>query len=200
MLDRKLAIRPALPGDAEALAHLHVDSWRAAYNGLVPESHLAKLDYAKRTERFRELLLQSQAIGTATAHEGNRELRRVTRSNLSSDSDDNFLVEIGEETAGFLTVGACRDEELDPATSGEIWGIYLAPEFWRRGIGTALCQFGLKLLISRGYNQATLWVLKENAAARNFYEAMGFMVDGAERIYNLGAPMTGVRYRKVLIK
>jgi ribosomal protein S18 acetylase RimI-like enzyme len=171
--NREPAIRPALPEDSEALAHLHVDSWRAAYSGLVPESHLAKLDYVKRAERFRTFLRQS---------------------------DDNFLVEIDDEIAGFLTVGTCRDKDLDRAATGEIWGIYLAQAFWRQGVGTALYRFGEQLLISRGYSQAVLWVLKNNAQARLFYEAMGFTLDGVEREYDFDAPLTGVRYHKALIK
>ena len=49
-------IRPATPADANALAKLHIDSWRAAYRGLVPDPHLASLDYDRRAQRFRESL------------------------------------------------------------------------------------------------------------------------------------------------
>jgi len=171
--NRKQAIRAARVDDAEALARVHIDSWRAAYKGLVPESYLEKLDYEKRAERFHQFLSQP---GT----------------------DDNFLIEFDREIAGFLTVGASRDGDLDQAATGEIWGIYLAQAFWRQGIGTALYRFGEKLLISRGYNQAILWVLEENNQARRFYEAMGFFVDGVERVYDLGAPLKGVRYCKML--
>ncbi len=71
-------IRPATPDDAPALAKVHIDSWRSAYRGLVPDSHLAKLDYGRRAERFRE--------------------------SLSTHSEETYLVEDNGEVLGFLTL------------------------------------------------------------------------------------------------
>ncbi len=72
------------------------------------------------------------------------------------------------------------------------------PEHWRKGIGITLCKQSESMLASRGYSVATLWVLEANDQARRFYEAMGFRVDGASKILNLGAPLKAVRYRKEL--
>jgi len=165
-------IRRATPDDAVALAKVHIDAWRAAYRGPVPDEHLARLDYDRRAEFFREAL---------AAHD-----------------EETYLAEQDREALAFLTIGACPGDDVDRATTGEIWGIYLAPEHWRKGIGRLLCRHGEDILRSRGHSEAVLWVFEANDAARRFYEPMGFHADGASRTLNPGKPLTAVRYRKTL--
>jgi ribosomal protein S18 acetylase RimI-like enzyme len=167
-----IEIRRATPDDALALATLHIDSWRSAYRGFVPTSYLDGLDYDQRTARFRE--------------------------SLAARAEETYLAEGDGDILGFLTVGPCRDEDVDGEVTGEIWGIYLAPQHWRKGIGTALCRYGEQLLRARGYRQAVLWVFADNDQARRFYEAMGFVADGASKVLRPGAPLEAVRYRKGL--
>jgi ribosomal protein S18 acetylase RimI-like enzyme len=92
----------------------------------------------------------------------------------------------------------CRDTDLDNSKTGEIWGIYILPEYWRRGFGRHLCEQGQKLLASRKFETATLWVLEANEQARRFYEAMGFSPDGTTKQLPRGIPLTTIRYRKPL--
>ncbi|MFH1010502.1 MAG: GNAT family N-acetyltransferase [bacterium] len=165
-------LRGATPDDAEALAKVHIDSWRAAYRGLVPDCQLDSLDYDRRAVRFRE--------------------------SLSANAEETYLLEQNGEVLGFLTLGACRDSDVDLKTTGEIWGIYLAPEHWRKGIGSFLSRRAEQMLKSRGYTQAVLWVFEGNPQARQFYEAMGFETDGATKWLNPGAPLKAIRYRKSL--
>ena len=167
-----MKIRRATADDADALARVHIDSWRAAYRGLVPDAHLDKLDYGKGGERFRQA--------------------------LAGQSEETYLAEENGEALGFVTVGGCRDADLDKEEAGEIWGIYLGPTHWRKGVGRSLCEFAERILQSRGYTVATLWVFRDNDQARRFYEAMGFTVDGGSMTLNLGAPLAAVRYRKPL--
>jgi len=170
--EQELIFRIARPAVADALARLHIDAWRAAYRGLVPDPYLAQLDYVRRAERFREL--------------------------LSKEAEDTHLVEIDGEVVGFVTLGLCRDEDLDRETTGEIWGIYLAPSRWRQGIGGELYRYGEQILAARGYREIVLWVFEANGQARRFYEAMGFVLDGAEKTLDFGVPLKVVRYRKSL--
>jgi ribosomal protein S18 acetylase RimI-like enzyme len=167
-----MEIRRATPEDAIALAEVHIDSWRSAYRGLVPDSHLDSLDYERRAQRFRESLAQN--------------------------AEESYIAEQEGEVLGFLTLGVCRDTDVDQEKTGEIWGIYLAPEHWRKGIGTLLCRYGERILKARDYRIATLWVFAGNDQARRFYEAMGFKADGASRTLNPGTPLEAVRYRKEL--
>ena len=167
--DAMIALRSATPDDARTMAAVHIAAWRAAYRGLVPDPFLAALDQDRRAARFREF--------------------------LESGAGDTFIIESDNEPVGHLTIGPCRDADLDERTVGEIWGIYIAPEHWRRGIGTHVCRRAERILRARGFGPIVLWVFEGNASARWFYEAMGYTLDGATKTIEVGAPLPAVRYR-----
>jgi ribosomal protein S18 acetylase RimI-like enzyme len=123
---------------------------------------------------------------------------RCFREALDRGVEETYLVRSGVQVVGFLTLGAARDPDLDAERTGEIWGIYVSPDAWRRGIGRALEGKAERILRSRGYEDAVLWVLEGNARARRFYEAMGFAPDGESREMDWGAPLRAVRYAKHL--
>lgn len=166
-----MRIRRATLKDAPTLAEVHVTSWRKAYQDIVPSSHLEWFTVEKREAVFRE--------------------------NLEQDRKETYVAESDGLVAGFVTMGACRDEDIGESV-GEIGGIYLAPQWWRKGIGSTLVAFAEKELAARGYREVTLWVLERNSAARRFYEAMGFRPDGGTKEVQLGAALSCVRYRKEL--
>ena len=163
-------LRPATPDDARTMAAVHIAAWRAAYRGLVPESVLTAFDRDRRTARFRKFLV--------------------------SGAGDTYIIESDNEPVGHLTIGPCRDADLDERTVAEIWGIYLAPEHWRRGIGTQVCRRAERFLRALGFGPIVLWVFEGNASARRFYEAMGYAPDGATRTIDVGASLPAIRYRK----
>ena len=165
-------IRRARLEDVFVLAKVHVDAWRAAYRGLVPDSFLNGFTCAKRETTFREM--------------------------LTSDSGATCVAEERGAIRGFFIVGACRDSDVDANLVGEIWGIYIAPLHWRKGIGRRLAVKAQEALEFEAYREATLWVLEQNEPARRFYEALGYRPDGARKQLNFGKPLTAVRYRKAL--
>lgn len=167
-----MRIRPAQVEDAAALARLHVDAWRVAYRGLVPDAHLRRRTFAWRKERFEK--------------------------SLAAGAEETYVIQVDGQVQGFLTLAACRDPDLEGTQTGEIWGLYVAPDHWRRGLGTRLLQEGMRLLYARGHRQAILWVLEGNQQGRGFYEAMGFRPDGAAKTLDLGRPLKAIRYRKAL--
>lgn len=164
--------RRATPDDAHELAKVHVASLNKAYRGIVSDSHLRDFTVERRTERFRE--------------------------SLATRSEETYVAEQDGDVLGFLTLGKCRDQDVSRESAGEIWGIYLAPQYWRKGTGRLLSQQAETILASRGHSEVTLWVLEGNKQARKFYEAMGFRTDGATKEVNLGALIPAVRYRKKL--
>jgi GNAT superfamily N-acetyltransferase len=169
---KEIEIRSATQDDAAAIARIHIDSWRSAYRGLVPDSFLDALDYEARAQRLRESLGRSSA--------------------------EWYLAEGRGELLGFVALDVCRDEDVDPKTTGEIQAIYLAPQHWRKGTGGLLYRHAERILRERGYRQAVLWVFAGNDQARRFYEAMGFAPDGASKTHMVGAPLEAVRYAKRL--
>ncbi len=165
-------IRRALPEDAQAIAKAHVDSWRSAYRGLVPDDRLERLDYVRGAERFHDTIV--------------------------TGPEEIYVAEEAGTIAGFLVLGPCRDAGVDRESTGEIRGMYLSPEYWRRGVGRSMCREAEGMLKSRAYSRVVLWVFEDNQRARRFYEAMGFTADGARKVLDMGASLNAVRYHKAI--
>ncbi len=141
-----MQIRRGTIADADAIARVHVDTWRAAYAGIVPAAHLASLDVTQRAQRWRE--------------------------NLATFGDEKFLyvAEEADRVIGFTAGGPERDQ--DTVYRGELYALYLLPACHRRGIGRALVATVARELRERGYTNMLIWVLADNPA-RNFYAALG---------------------------
>ena len=170
--EAKPRLRRTTSEDAPALARLMVDAWQAAYRGLVPDMDLSRLNVRRWAARFRE--------------------------SLATGTEETYAVEARGAVVGLLTLGACRDPDEDQEATGEIWGIYLAPSHWRRGIGSWVCKEGERMLRERGYGQVVLWVFERNEQARRFYETVGFHPDGATKTQQVGTALAVMRYRKPL--
>ncbi len=91
-----------------------------------------------------------------------------------------------------------RDEDSDPARVALLDRLYTEPASWRRGLGRALIEAAMPELDERGFREVTLWTA-EWSTSRGFYEANGWVLDGATREQNFaGATFTEVRYRTVV--
>ena len=71
---------------------------------------------------------------------------------------------------GIVTAGPSRDEHF--ATFGELYSLYVHPDYEHRGLGTRLLHAGLELI--DGYPQQYLKVLVNNAPAQQLYARTGF--------------------------
>ena len=162
-------IRWASVRDARQLAKVHVDSWRAAYRGMVPDSALRDFTVDRWEKHFRK------AIADKTEE-------------IAVAEEDGVIL-------GYTIIGPSRDEDFGAQGSGEIWGLYVSPEHCGRGVGRGLTEWACGELRSRGYEFVTLWVFETNEAARKFYEANGFIPDGATRQIRTDAT-PAIRYRK----
>jgi ribosomal protein S18 acetylase RimI-like enzyme len=151
-----MRVRKANIADAKRIAQIHVETWRVAYHGQMPEAVLDALDVNRR-ESFWNSRLATQSHGVAVA-------------------------EVNQEVVGFCDLISSRDADSKSQEIGEIAAIYVHPEFWRNGAGKALCRHSLKEARQQNYAAVTLWVLSSNTAARNFYEATGFCLDGATKV------------------
>ena len=90
---------------------------------------------------------------------------------------DNLLVaKVEDKVVGFVGYGQSTEEPED----GEIFALYVLPEYQRMGIGRMLMEAGLQKL--KGYGKIHIWLLKENSRAFRFYESCGFLADGMEKI------------------
>lgn len=141
-----MTIRPARLEDAPQLSRVHVDAWRETYTGIVPQTYLDGLAYQTRTERWRKILSEPQP------HDG------------------NFVAEVDGQIVGFS--GGGKERQYDPEFSGELYALYLLKAHQGKGLGRRLFNAVVEHLVSHGYSNMMLWVLRDNPAVK-FYEHMG---------------------------
>jgi GNAT superfamily N-acetyltransferase len=161
-------VRAAVERDAEAVAHVHVESWRSTYRGLVPGDYLAGLSVERRSDNWRRLITDAGA---------NRGVLVLEDDTLNGDG-------LNGDVIGFCHYGPTRDDDV--AGAGEVTSIYLLGDRWRRGGGTQLLDAAVSAMTAAGYATATLWVVDGNDRARAFYEARAWEHDGAVKVDNLG--------------
>ena len=137
-------IRRARPGDAGQIAQAHDASWRQAYSGMLPHRALDRM-IRRRDEIWWE--------------------RAIHRSTII------LVAQINDQIAGYATLGTNRVNLLAP--DGEIYEIYLRPEYQGIGLGSGLFLEARRELQRRGLKGAIVWVLAENYPAIRFYENAG---------------------------
>jgi GNAT superfamily N-acetyltransferase len=168
-----MKLRRAGPDDVPLIARVHFESWRAAYRGVVPDSYLDSFTVEKREAAFKRHLAEREG--------------------------EYYLVEDQGHAIGLLSMGVCSDPDLKGKNTGELRALYLMPDRWRQGVGTLAIREAERMLLARGHQQVVLWVLKVNAAARRFYEAVGYWKDGATKTVEWGQPLESLRYVKTLL-
>jgi GNAT superfamily N-acetyltransferase len=156
-----LVVRDGRPGDAAAVARIHVAAWRHAYRGLVGDAVLDALDVEERTASWGRWIARSLA-GEGTDGDVRHAL---------------LVAERGGEVLGWATFGPAR--AADRAGWGELAGLYVDPEAARTGVGRSLVSEVERRLAAAGFARAYLWVLEGNAPAAAAYERYGWVEDGA---------------------
>jgi ribosomal protein S18 acetylase RimI-like enzyme len=121
---------------------------------------------------------------------------RVLESISVDERRERWVERLGNGDCTFVVeehgiAGYCR--VLVP---NEVASLYVLPERRRGGIGTALLRAGLDELRSHTVH-ATLWVFKDNHAARAFYARFGFTPDGTAQI-DPGTGLDEIRLRAEL--
>ena len=168
-----IEVREAVDSDAEAIAVVQVEAWRSAYVGILPEKMIESFTVELRRERWRQI--------------------------LNEESGMTFVASIDEEIAAWSGFGVSRDDDRT-TSAAEIFGFYVAPGYWRQGIGKKLWQETVAQISKLGFRTADLWVLSENQPARRFYEAMGCRLDShmTKMIDCDGQSIPKVRYNLAL--
>jgi ribosomal protein S18 acetylase RimI-like enzyme len=169
----QIIIRNVKKNDISALAEVVVLAWQIAYRNILPDRLLDNLSIAKAKERWANM--------------------------LKLDHIFTLVAEYNSRAIGFVRFGASRDSDDDPRLVGEVYAIYVHPDFWRMGAGGALLRGAIDELRRRGFAELTLWTLQENARARAFYEEQDLNPDRATKEVKRGGKTTiEVRYRRTL--
>ena len=168
-----MEIRYAIPEDIPGMGRVYADTWKAAYQGMIPKEYLHDLTASRWEERYRQTLNREGSPKAAVlVHEG--------------------------QVIGVSSFIQTRDEDLPPSY-GEIISIYVLPEYWQRGLGTRLLSWVAGELHAMGFSHCALWTLEENLRAQKAYERFGFTRDGARKSQEFcGVPVWEIRYRMAL--
>ena len=139
-----IEVRRAKPSDARAIATTHDDAWRNAYQGIIPGPELEKL-----------INRRGPVWWDAAVRKGSR----IT------------VLAFGECVAGYANYGRNRARSL--YYDGEIYELYLRPEFQGLGFGRRLFTAARRDLLQSGLKSMVIWALSDNDAATEFYRALG---------------------------
>jgi ribosomal protein S18 acetylase RimI-like enzyme len=137
-------IRKAEPRDASAIAEVHQEAWQGAYSGIIPHRTLTSMINRRGVDWW------ANAIRRATTV---------------------LVVEIGGTVAGYATIGKNRAREL--RQQGEIYELYLRPEYQGIGLGSRLFKAAKARLADHGLRGLVVWALEDNHNALAFYAGNG---------------------------
>lgn len=147
-------VREATRDDARAISRIRVETWRAAYAGLIAQEVLDQLDVESESER--------RALSWIRRHADAR-----TR---------DLIAERDGTPIGWAAAGPSDDRERPH--DGQVYALYALPSEWSRGVGHALLLAAEEALRGAGFRHAHLWVLEGNERAAGFYERHGWHEDG----------------------
>ncbi|MCX2725006.1 GNAT family N-acetyltransferase [Roseibium salinum] len=149
-------LRAATTADCEALAGIHCEAWLGAYRGVLHGVDLQKM-------------ISRRGLGW-------------WRGALARGVDIKIL-SIADIPAGYATYGSCRLRNT--GMDGEIYELYLKPEYQGLGFGRVLFDNVRETLAAKNLAGLAVQVLSDNEPARAFYKALGGRL-AAKSGYRLG--------------
>jgi len=146
-----VSVRPATPGDENAIARTQLRAWRATHAELLGEEVLEQLDAAA---------VRDQWAAAITA---------------PPSPDHRVLVACdGPRVVGFAAYGPAQD-------GIEVVALEVDPEHRRAGHGSRLLTACVDLGREQGATHLTTWVLDRDEARATFLSSAGLGKDGARR-------------------
>lgn len=163
-----VTIRNAIISDAAAITGVYVETWRDTYAGMIPDEALINMS------RRRHGATWSQ--------------------DLAGGPKGQTVVVADDALGGVVGFGSCgRARGTDLSYQGEVYTLYVLPDFQGNGIGRRLLARLFTILLENGSDSALIWVLADNPS-RFFYQAMGgtFAAVRKERLW--GATLSEMAY------
>ena len=139
-----IEIRRAKPPDAAGVAATHDEAWRSAYQGIIPGTELDKLINRRGPDWWESAIRKGSRIA---------------------------LLVFGETVAGYANYGRNRARSL--FYDGEIYELYLRPQYQGLGFGRRLFTAARRDLAQSGMKSLVIWALSDNEPAIEFYRALG---------------------------
>jgi GNAT superfamily N-acetyltransferase len=143
--------------DADSIAAIHAEGWHLYYAGFLPASAIEARDEHWRRQAWR------------------RKLARDRRGQYT------YVVEAADRVVGFASGGPVRIHEgpiegaIDApaeAKAAELYSVYMAPDWQRRGWGRRLVAALATRLAAEGAERLLLWCFEDNPN-RSFFARLG---------------------------
>lgn len=147
-------IRKVKQGDADALAYIQTESWKAAFKGIIDAEMLDKCtNIVKATNMYQKLLDENKGNG--------------------------YFLTVDDKPHCIAYWDSARDLEL--TGKAELICIHSLPNNWHKGFGSKMMDVVLEDIKKSGYSEVVLWVFRDNLRARAFYEKNGFVLSGVTK-------------------
>jgi len=174
MNDLALTIRVARPNDAAEIARIYIDSWHDTYAAVLPRALLCAMTPSGQAARWRAAI-RSQKRETVLAAE---------------DAKAGIVA--------MASLGPARDNTL--GYDGEIYTLYVDPNFYGQGVGRTLLNGAFAALRTRGFTSCQIWAHAKNNA-RFFYETMGGRAIAERTVRMMGdtVPEIGFGWRSLAL-
>lgn len=170
-----LTVRAMAEADVAAVSVIRVTGWKAAYVGIIPQSHLDGMTVEEDTQQRRQHFKRPKA-----------------------DTADLVAVDTHGRVVGWACFGPFRGIGTSEAT-GELYALYVLPSLIGAGIGRTLLEAVHAHAHTHGFDLMRLWVLNENLTARRFCERSGYVADGAFQADDYdGVSVSEARYHRAL--
>ena len=142
----EITIREATPNDVADILHIAERGWYTAYDDI----------------------LSRETIKSAMAEWYDADTTRefITRKDVAY-----FVAERNGDIVGYVSGGPSREEHV-----ANLGAIYVDPDYWNEGIGTALLREFEGFCRRRDYEYIQFQVLSENAVGKSFYRKQGYEI------------------------
>lgn len=164
-----MLIRPARIDDALGMAHVIVDTFLQANEGIMPEEALEK----RRQEWTYEV----------SARNWERPLREIEEGRTP---DSCIYVAVDDPLNEIVGLAMGTPSATGGAGVGEVDVLYVRADHQGQGIGRALVQAVAAYLAQRGITTLHIAALEASPPARRFYERLGGQLIGTRDDYDEG--------------
>lgn len=162
-----VSVRAARPDDAGEIGRIQIDTWRTAYQSILPEPIREALSEEFAVAAWRDAVLEPPS----------------PRHHVLVACEQHW-------TVGFAAVGPVGDPEPDDEVSDttvEISPLLVEPRWGRRGHGSRLLAAVVDHVRSDGMTRAQVWIPEADTSSREFYLSAGWAPQGLVRALDTGA-------------
>lgn len=155
-------VRRARVDDAAGIAAVHDGAWRYAYRGILPGVDLERMVERRGPTWWAKAIRRHVLV---------------------------LVLEVDGRIVGYATLGPSRMRTLP--YQGEIYEIYLVPEYHGLGLGFRLFQAARRMLTDLKFSGLAVRALSANDTAVGFYRSLGgrSVVETGERIGDTVLPV-----------